>query len=384
MPSQILHTLFGEDVINQISLRLGRRFGIAADRAREKIQCTYKAAFTLGCQGPDIFYHSQVSRPAALEYGALLHRRAYGTFTAELLKMGLPDPPPDEEDIRLHRQERGINALGAYALGFMTHAVLDRFCHPYIIYKAGWVSRGDPGTRKFTGAHAFFERILDVLMLEKLRGQRAASWDQEALAAVCADPPPGLKELLARALVSAFPERAGKDIRLNRRLENTFADCASLYRLTSPQKTSLRTSSDSAESAGIRRIPTAYLYPEDFPREIDYLNLEKRVWYSPAPQGGADNRSFPELYADAAASAAKSLGAFIAQYLETRSFPVKEAAQSIGNGGLSLTDETGKPCAPVRSDPLPLDEVMAGQQLLRSRQFTQGPAPDKTACRISS
>ncbi|MDR3166721.1 MAG: zinc dependent phospholipase C family protein, partial [Treponema sp.] len=293
MPSQILHALFGEDVITGIYRRIVKDFGIEAGKALEKIRLHYKAAFTLGCQGPDIFYHNQKTRPVALEYGALLHRRSYGVFTAALLKMGLPDPPPEGEDIRSHRRGKGISALGAYALGFMTHAFLDRFCHPYIIYKAGWVSRRDPATRRFAGAHVFFERLLDVLMLEYLRGQPVSSWDQGALAAVCADPPPGLKELLARALVSAFPERAGRDTRLVRRMENAFSDCASFYRLTDPQKTSLCPPGRPQGPAWARGIPVAYLYPEQFPRDLDYLNLKKGTWYSPAGEGGAENRSFP-------------------------------------------------------------------------------------------
>jgi hypothetical protein len=96
MPAQILHSLFGEDVIAEIFSRIHPRFGGAAEKAMEKIRGEYKAAFALGCQGPDIFYHSQMRRPVALEYGALLHRRGYGVFTAALLKMGLPDPPPGE------------------------------------------------------------------------------------------------------------------------------------------------------------------------------------------------------------------------------------------------------------------------------------------------
>ena len=75
MPSQILHTLFGEDVIAEIYRSIGSRFGLVADKAREKILGSYRAAFTLGCQGPDLFYHNQRSRPVGLEYGTLLHRR---------------------------------------------------------------------------------------------------------------------------------------------------------------------------------------------------------------------------------------------------------------------------------------------------------------------
>jgi hypothetical protein len=368
MPSQILHTLFGEDVIAGLYRRLkrgpgGRRFGLPADKALEKITRDYRRAFALGCQGPDIFYHSQYSRPVALEYGSLLHRRGYGIFTAGLLKMGLPDPPPDEEDIRAGRREKGINALGVYALGFMTHAVLDRFCHPYIVYKA---------ERR---AHAFFERIIDVLMLKELRGEEAAAWDQEGiLAAICENPPLGLKELIARALASGFPERARRDGKLIRRIDNAFADCACFYRITAPARTSLKAQAMSANGDGRPRDidlrSLSYLFPENLPGEINFLNLNHGPWqypYSPpgSADAAADTRSFPELYAAALEAAIEAFSPCIMRYLDTGIFPIPEAARSIGNGGLSIQDEQGKPVAPNRVNPLPLDAVLAGQAELR-------------------
>jgi hypothetical protein len=362
MPAQILHSLFGEDVIAEIHRRLEGRFGIVADKALEKIRNDYRTAFALGCQGPDIFYHSQGRRPVGLEYGTLLHRRGAGVFTAGLLKMGLPDPPPDEEDIRQGRREKGINSLGVYALGFMTHAVLDRRAHPYIVYKSGYVSPANPETLRYARFHAFFERIIDVLMLERLRGEDAASWDQEGiLAGICEKPPLGLKELLARALVLAFPERAGKDEKLGRRIDNTFADCADFYRRMAPRRTSL------AFSGGEPLPPEvlAYVYPEKLPGDIDFLNLKREAWYYPAGNSGEDRRSFPEIYAGALAAAALSISPVIERYLATGIFPIKEAAQAIGNEGLSIQDGNGKPCAPTRAKPLPLDRVLEEQAELR-------------------
>jgi hypothetical protein len=393
MPSQILHTLFGEDVITAIYQRLGSRFGLVADKALEKIRRDYRTAFVLGCQGPDIFYHSQGRRPVGLEYGTLLHRRGAGVFTAGLLTMGLPDPPPDEDDIRQGRREKGINALGVYALGFMTHALLDREAHPYIMYKSqsaagpresGEGSRG-PGSGEGprgqgSGApagegrglperarrvrhHPFFERIIDVLMLKELRGEEASGWDQEALLArICETPPLGLKELLARALVLAFPERAGKDGKLMARIDNTFADCARFYRLTSPRRTALGGAAGS-DAAGRRVLE--FVYPEQLDGDIDFLNLDKGPWYYPAGDRGEDRRSFPELYAGAVTQAAAILSPVIARYLETGIFPIREAAQAIGNGGLSIRDREGRPCAVTRSSPLPLDRVLRRQEELR-------------------
>jgi hypothetical protein len=374
MPSQILHILFGEDVIAAIYQTLSPRFGPAADRALEKIRRAYRTAFALGCQGPDIFYHSQGRRPVGLEYGTLLHRRGAGVFTAGLLKMGLPDPSPDTEG--QGQGERGINALGVYALGFMTHALLDRAAHPYIIYKSERIparqahtGEGLPETSRRARYHAFFERIIDVLMLKRLRGEDAARWDQEAvLARICEEPPLGLKELLARALVLAFPERAGKDGKLMARIDNTFADCARFYRLTSPRRTSLDSTGSTGSTGGKEALSLevlVYAYPERLEEDIDFLNLNKEPWYYPAGDSGEDRRSFPELYAEAAAQAAASISPVIAAYLETGIFPIREAARAIGNGGLSIQDEEGRPRAPTRSSPLPLDRALRRQEELR-------------------
>jgi hypothetical protein len=365
MPSQILHTLFGEDVIAEIYRRIRPRFGIVADKALEKITGAHKKAFALGCQGPDIFYHSQRRRPVAIEYGTLLHRRGAGIFTAGLLKMGLPDPPPDEEDIRQHRREKGINALGCYALGFMTHAILDRCAHPYIVYKSGWFSPSKPETAPLARNHAFFERIIDVLMLARLRSMETSRWDQEdILAGVCEHPPLGLKELLARALILAFSERAGKDQKLSRRIENTFLDCAAFYHFTAPGGRETKKRFTPGEFSSGKNF-LALLYPEQLPEDMDFLNLEHRTWYYPAGKERNDARSFPDIYTQAIEAATATLAPVMSRYLEEGFFPIKEAAQAIGNGGLSIVDENGKPCAPTRSDPLPLDKVLEGQVRMR-------------------
>jgi hypothetical protein len=205
--------------------------------------------------------------------------------------------------------------------------------------------------------------------LEELRGKPVASWDQDSLAQICDDPPGGLKELLAKALCHTFPERAGKDAKLSRRMDNTFRDCALFYRHTAPRRTSFRyppeKQADWQET--IEEPILVYIYPEDLPDGIDYLNREHRVWYYPAGDGprdqrSPDTRSFLDIYAQALESALESLSPLIAAYLETGAFPIVEAARSIGNGGLSIQDAEGKPCAPSRSEPLPLEGVLEQQR----------------------
>ncbi|MDR0442744.1 MAG: zinc dependent phospholipase C family protein [Treponema sp.] len=269
MPSQILHTIFGEDVINGLRSRpetagLKGIFTGCTSGAGE----TGCGAFSLGCQGPDIFYHSQRHKPVALEYGSLLHRRGCGTFSASLINMALQDKE-DARETSLHyaretslhyARETSLQNTGNlhYALGFMTHAFLDRHCHPYIIYHAG---------REY---HSFFERIIDVLMLMELRRHDPVSWDKEKiLADVCENPPAGLKELIISSLAETFPEKAGKDRSLAKRIDNTFVDCARFYNMTSPAR--IKEAFSGGERPAVSRRAINYMYPENLSSEIDCM-----------------------------------------------------------------------------------------------------------------
>ena len=81
MPAQILHVLFGEDSLNRAAAGISEGSGEVGAYI-DRILGDKAVFFALGCQGPDIFYHNQHTRPVSLEYGTLLHRRGYGDFTA--------------------------------------------------------------------------------------------------------------------------------------------------------------------------------------------------------------------------------------------------------------------------------------------------------------
>ncbi|MDR0525608.1 MAG: hypothetical protein LBG90_07030 [Spirochaetaceae bacterium] len=348
MPAHILHSLFGEMLFAGLSTRIPLRVG-----------AENPGIFWLGCQGPDIFYHNQITRPVSLEYGGLLHRRGFGNFAACLLSQTLP--PPGQE----------VSPLGAYALGFMTHALLDRFCHPYIVYKSTVLPSEAEKFQRFGQvfrrgtAHAFFERILDVLMLALLRGQTPAAWDQKALVRVCETPPAGLKELLCQSLQKVFPERAGKDRALLKRIDNTFRDCREFFLLTS------------AESETGEKIPLLYFHPKRLPLQVDYLNLARRAWFYPTEQGKEDTRSFVDVYDAALRAGSEAAAEVLVPYFQTGNFSPEKCSRRLGNEGLSIQDETGKPCAPAKTEALPLDEILLQQ--IRRREFTRhreskGPA----------
>jgi hypothetical protein len=325
--------MFGEDVFSAMSAFFAG-----------KVLCDNRGAFVLGCQGPDIFYHNQRTKPVSLQYGSLLHRRGFGDFSACLLKNG--------------RVGAQTGALGAYAMGFTTHAFLDRACHPYIIYRGA-------------NYHSFFERIIDVLMLKKLRGLVPASWDQEiVLAEVCENPPSALKELIAVSLVETFPERAGKDRNLARRIDNAFSDSARFYNMSSPSKIASAFCADSNEKRPVfTRRALHFVYPQNLPEEIDFLNLNHSPWrYPHICKGGqhppGDTRSFLDIYSGAVKTAVDALSPCFARYFENGEL-MPDMGEKIDNMGLSIQNEEGRPCAPNLTDPLPLEQVMEQQAKLR-------------------
>ena len=73
-----------------------------------------------------------------------------------------------------------------------------------------------------------------------------------------------------------------------------------------------------------------------------------------------DTRSFINPFQDACQKGAEFLFHFISSFIGTGHVPL-DAAQQIGNGGLSICDEAGWPCRPVWSDPLLLDQVLEQQ-----------------------
>lgn len=377
MPAQILHILYGEDVLDRAASALRPELPAAAAFA-EALPRAAGGAFALGCQGPDLFYHNQRTRPVSLEYGTLLHRRGFGSFSAALLgravlgrplpKRAFPERDPPGGASAPFLPNDAPSAAAAYAVAFATHAFLDRACHPYIVSRAGWVSPSRPETARYARCHAFFERILDVFMFERLRGLSASSWDQEAALSVpCGSVDPGIPAAIAESLRDAFPERAGKDARLSARIANAFADASSFYRATNPVRTSLDSRlPDRFEylSSAAGRASVALVYPERFPLDIDYLNLSRAPWALPADESGESRASFVDLYEGAVASGVSFFTVLFESLFRVGSFP-SDTAALLGDGGLSIVDESGAPSAPQRSSPLPLDAVLDAQYALR-------------------
>jgi len=363
--AQITHILAGEE-----ALRRADPEGAAA------LLASAGPWFRLGCQGPDIFYHNQRTKPSGLHYGVLAHRRGYGRIVEGAMTV-LPA-----------RADPGAAQARAYLLGLASHAAIDRATHPFIICFAGWPRPGEPESEAFRGCHPFLERVLDAGLLATWRGLEPAAFD---LAAALPRPPSpegadeagpawaAVRALWAAGLGAAYPRAAQADFLLERRVENALADALYFYEATNPALTAMNREREDRfayldERAGFRTV--ALVYPEAYPSGLDPMNLARESWPHPSGDGRESRASYLELAEAGAEEAASALRALLAA-LRGEASPASAAA-AIGAASLGLADPQGLPQPPRASRPLPLRALMEAEYAKRlawaRRELGRGPA----------
>lgn len=353
MPSQIAHILAGEGMLE--ALAPSRRPGMSGEDL---------AWFRLGCQGPDLFYHNQRTRPSALHFGALAHKRDFG-----LLMEGIT------QALVAHDLGSGAGPCRAFFLGFATHAAVDRALHPYIVSFAGWFDPRRPETAPLKSTHPFLERLIDLAFLER-RGRTRASIDHGALFPLArleeASPVVAqLETLLEAGLKHAYPLSASADPRLGERLRNTFLDAAFFYRATDPAREDSGLAEwvgrlDEAQGAGSMGL----LYPGKLPAGLDVANAQARTWAHPAGDGRESREGIEDLLGQAVAEGALALSAMIDCLGGAR--PLGGLGDLFGRGSLSINDTEGRPAIPRLCAPLALKPLMVAE-FRRRKAALEGP-----------
>lgn len=348
MPSQIAHALTGEAALTRAD----------PEQARDILSGVRGPFFRLGCQGPDIFYHSQRTRPLALHYGVLAHRRGFGYLAESMLEVwSREDGDP-------------ASPWAAYLLGFVTHGALDRAAHPYIVHGSGWIETGKPETERFRGCHAFLERILDVLLWERRTGMPVSAFDARTMLLPAEDIPPEFPSRMAAALRRAYPAESAGDPRLPSRIANALADTRRFLLLTNPAATSRKNDGGGYDSESLLHLRGPYgrrilsvLYPEAFDRTVDWASEHGRVWVHPCTGEPERRDSFFEL-CEAAETEASAVLRCVLEGFRSGTMP-QGLAKAAGNGTLNVGDSEGKPARPRFRAPLPLAEAMTAELLWR-------------------
>ena len=352
MPAHISHLLFAEDVLRE-----------AVPDAENLLQHAGNL-FRFGAQGPDIFYHNQRTRPLGLRYGSLIHRHRFGSMVAHMAQTAVNAT-----------RRTGTTDLqqAAFLLGFATHAELDRFTHPYIICRAGWVRAQDRASQRYRRCHAFLERLLDVAALRAVRSQELHQFDFFSQIYCGESLPYSALKMLVKAVTEVYPSASYKS-RNRRRIENAYGDAIRFYTVTDHRNPLLRARALELDrlEGGQQRRGAVFHFP-DLGQELDPANLQHRPWPHPCRPEVRSDESFFDLMAAARAALVPRMGRLATILGLSRGGPAvaeegsgsiagesfAELAASFGDHGLGATRD-GRTCAPIHAEPLPLAELLEG------------------------
>ena len=248
MPNVWTHIIFGEKVANEVG------YDISED---------VKPYFRLGAQGPDpFFYHNfwPWKKKPVTEIGEKIHYEQCGSF---LMKM-----------IDYAREHPNDKKLQAYIIGFLTHHILDRNTHPYIIYRSG-----NEGNK-----HQKLEIIIDTLLMKQLH--EVDTWKtpvyKEIFIGKKLYEPIG--DMLSHLIDSFFPKTAGK--MPNNYIEQAYRDMINALKILYDP------------NGWKNKFLKEHISPFSYQKQVDdrdYLNLEGTTWLHPTIETEQYNQTFFQL-----------------------------------------------------------------------------------------
>ncbi len=155
MPGFTTHYLFGLNTYKQF----GHSF------LKQVIRDNH-TAYSLGLQGPDIFFYFLPSYMVHHNnIGALAHVDRTGVFLKYLL---------DSRKIFHRRKERRI--AESYIAGFLGHYTLDTHCHPYVYWKTNFKEKNG----RYHGCHMSLETDIDTELLQFYKHRLPSAFRQNA------------------------------------------------------------------------------------------------------------------------------------------------------------------------------------------------------------
>ena len=145
MPGFITHYLFGVDAYKLLP----------KNSYKKNIKVNH-SAFSLGLQGPDVFFYYLPSHVIHKDnIGDLAHRKNTQAFFSYLLESRqFFDDNPRKQAI-----------ADAYLIGFIGHYTLDCAAHPYVYAFTGYDAHTPPTVTEYFGQHAYFETEIDNELL---------------------------------------------------------------------------------------------------------------------------------------------------------------------------------------------------------------------------
>lgn len=294
-------------------------FGKQNLEAMEKNEVTecckkYSSAFSLGLQGPDLFfYFAAAGFCRGKNLGSLLHVEDTGLFFHNMYKYLRKYAPKKEREICI-----------AYLAGFLGHYSLDCRVHPFIYARTDY----DKKDNQYFGRHVFLETDIDVLLLQQFAGSRPSEFSQYKAIYLGPAKAKALSKMLHYAVCKTYGRALSSRMQMYLALRIMPLGCFLLHDKSGRKK------------AWIRKMETfvpgypilSPLVPSDtllFTR--DPFNLHQDKWQNPWDPDDVSHLSFFDLYEKAGIDYRQQLYTLNRALVDNSPWAKKAFFQTVGN-----------------------------------------------------
>ena len=274
MPGFVTHYIFGREAFRDIRCVCPRD-----TRILKRNLFTNHSVYSLGQQGPDLFFYYPLSYvPQGHNLGTLAHTRKTGAFFHGLMKCALSFADSCDRDI-----------AESYLCGFLGHYILDTICHPYIYAMTHYTEK----CHSYFYRHAYLETDIDTSLLSiKLQRMPFAFRPADTIFLSRKQ-----KMVVAKLLQAAFCH-AYPNLRIN---ESTM-----LLAIASLRLAQRMLQDDTGQKKAMMRLAERLLpgYPvvsplfpsNDLFFHTDPFNLRRARWKNPWDKKSSSQETFFELY----------------------------------------------------------------------------------------
>lgn len=155
MPGFVTHYVFGVNAYRQLD-----------DKEIKRIIQTNHHAYSLGLQGPDLFYYFM---PASLDFipniANIMHKKKTNEFFRQLIA-----------SVSTLTRRGDYEIAFAYVQGFMGHYLLDTNMHPYVYYRVG-----TSASNRTLGEHFAIETDIDREVLWRYKKMRQSEFSHSSV-----------------------------------------------------------------------------------------------------------------------------------------------------------------------------------------------------------
>ncbi len=241
----------------------------------------YPNVFSIGLQGPDIFFYFVIAGfSGGKNLGSLVHVEETDRFFENMYRgLSIFDRQPAQREIAV-----------AYMSGFLGHYILDANTHPYIYGRTKYTENADAA---YFGRHVFLESDIDRLILERYSGLKPSEFYQERTIRLSKFECRVITDLLYYTFKKTYPSVRTLRAFIQSSLYCMPLGCYVLHDAHGCKKAWLR----KLEDIFLGYPLVSPLIPSDtlcFFR--DPLNLSHKKWSNPWDQTAVSHESYMDLY----------------------------------------------------------------------------------------